>query len=538
MKRAALYVRVSSQGQVRDGYSLAFQEEILREFCKREEMVVAETYRDGGQSGSTTHRKDLLRLIEDARQSRFDVVLIFRVDRFSRDPVDLLALVRELENRRIKLRSVTEAVDASDPAGELMLTILGAIGKFVRQNIIQNAMLGKTKRAETGRYTGGKVPFGFVAGETGIYEPDQSPWWNGLSAAEVAQLVFTTYVRLARESGGCGSVAQELNRVGVPGPKTIWATAAIHQMLTNPCYVGDFTYNKRSHSLNKASQVHRPEEWTVVHGAHAPIVDRATWDQVQALLKQNKTYGGRQANEAGKDLIVGFLRCGECGSSLSGRRTTGKQNYTYYTCLSRFSERRTREGTACESFPYLRGPDLEKLIWTTLTETASSPSRIAELRARMKADVGPQLAEAEVAVRRLQKRTEQLQQQSMTLTTAFAEGKLPEYLWQQQLQRLESERRGLDDRLLQANAQVAELRAQSPISLSVEAIQAYLQGAVANRITLAEKREALTLLVGHRGIRVMRDGVIDFDLKFPPNLQEPIVETYVPSRQEPLLKTR
>jgi site-specific DNA recombinase len=541
VKRVALYVRVSSQGQVRDGYSLQFQEEILKEFCQRESLVIAGVYRDGGQSGSSTKRKDLLRLIEDARQSRFDMVLIFRVDRFSRDPLDLLALVRELEAKYIKLRSVTEAVDASDPAGELMLTILGAIGKFVRQNIIQNAMLGKTKRAEGGKYTGGKVPFGFAVDEAGVYRPDQTTWWNGQTVAEVAKLVFTTYIRISSlDGGGCKQVATRLNAMGVPAPHKVWSHSTVHQMLSNPVYVGDFAYNKRSHQLNKRSVVHGEDEWVIVKDAHEPIVDRHTWDTVQNLLKAKWKGGGRPADDAFKDLLTGFLRCGECEAALTPRRASKHQIHTYYTCGSRYFEKRRREGTYCESFPYLRADELQNLIWGALVETAGSEERINTIRERMNANIGPELGEAQAEVQRLEKRIKAIEQQAMTLTTAFAEGKMPDYLWQAQLERVENERKGMAERLDQARVHLAELQTQAPTQASTVEIREFLIQTLTNRTTLEERREALAILVGPRGVRVMKDGTVDFDVKIPVNAEPRILmaNPSVPARPARLPRTR
>lgn len=506
----------------------------MREFCQREGYGIAGVYRDGGQSGSTTQRKDLLRLIEDARKKRFDAVLIFRVDRFSRDPVDLLALVRELETKNIKLRSVTEAVDASDPAGELMLTILGAIGKFVRQNIIQNAMLGKTKRAQSGKFTGGKVPFGFKVDENGIYLLDDQHWWNGRTAAEVAGLVFETYLRLSREGAGCKSVADELNRLGIPGPKTVWATAAIYQMLTNPCYVGDFAYNKRSHNLNKPSKMNDKDDWVVVAEAHEPIIDRGVWNEVQESLKRNRTHGGRRADPGKNLLLVGFLKCGECGAALSARYSTAGP-YVYYTCLSRYSERRRREGTACQDFPFIPADQLETMVWNSLVETSQSEDRIREIQEHMYSSAAPDLEKVQEEVSRLEKRLAGLEQQSMTLTTAYAEGKMPEYLWQKQLERVERDRTGVQERLDEAQGRLAELQAQVPVVASVKEIQAYLLDVLANRTTLEKKREALTILIGHRGIKVMKNGGIRYEAKIPLSITDEVAvcaEPSVPTRPE------
>ena len=515
MKRAALYVRVSSQGQVRDGYSLQFQEQILRDFCQRESMVVAEVYREEGQSGSTTARTELQRLIEDARQGRFDIVLIFRVDRFSRDPVDLLALVRELETRSIKLRSVTESVDAGDPAGELMLTMLGAIGKFVRTNIIQNAMLGKTKRAESGRYTGGKLPFGYALAENGSYVPDPHPWWNGASAGEVARMIFDLYLTCASRGQGCSTVAQYLEELQVPPPMKGWRKGSIYQILKNPAYAGDFAWRKRSQQLNKPSTANPREKWVLASDAHEPIVDRATWERVQRVLKEQRTSTGQKPDKP-DTLLTGFVRCGECQAALTPHQTKYRgEPVLYFTCGSKLNESRKKARTACTDFPYFRADELEPLVWNALVGLVTVPERIEVYRARMRHQSGPELAETEAEAKRLEKRLQSIEDQETLITTKFTEGHLREDLWKRQLERLGSERDGLLGRLTQLHDRIAERRGQTPTSATTEEIRAYLKRVLTDTSTVEQRREALALLVGFRGVSVHKDGNVEFDLKIP-----------------------
>jgi len=519
MKRAALYIRVSSQGQVRDGYSLAFQEEILREFCQRESLEITQMYTDGGQSGATIHRTALTQLITDARDLKFDIVLIFRVDRFSRDPLDLLALIRELESRQIKLRSVTEAVDAGDPAGELMLTILGAIGKFVRRNILQNAMLGKTKRAESGRFTGGSVPFGFTVNEQGQYEHDTQHWWNGLTAAEVAKLVYSEFINNGDQGMGCLALANHLNQMGVRPPRKVWARASLYQILTNPVYCGDFSWNKRSHGIGKVSVKHQREEWLVVPNAHNPIVSRETWTRAQEILVQNRRTGGPKPKVT-TNPIVGFMRCAECGAALTLRHASPSTKYHYFTCMSKYSELRTREGTACGDYPFYRAQDLEQLIWGALVRMAGDPTHIEEIRRIMNDKSGPQLQDAEHEVTRLTARLKHLEQQAMRLTTSFSEGRLPEYLWEGQLHRIEQDRIQASRSHEAAMTRANELKGQTVIAASIEEIQSYLGEVLADCTDTSDRREALGILTGPRGIKVSGDGTIDFDLRIPLDLAD------------------
>lgn len=515
MPRAALYTRVSSLGQARDGYSLEYQREILHAFCEREALAIHRVYEDGGRSGSNTQREGLQELIADARQGSFDVVLIFRVDRFSRDPLDLLALVQELNRRNIRLRSVTEAVDANDPAGELMLTILGAIGKFVRQNIIQNAMLGKRKRAETGRYTGGRVPFGFAVSDGGTLEPDSSIWWRDKPAADVARMVFEIYEEMAHlGQGGAAAVADRLIQLEVPAPETRWNAASIIQILRNPAYAGDLAYNKRSHNLNKPSQVNDPKDWITVRGAHQAIVPRPLWDRAQALRQHNRR-GGRRPEHGDPYLLAGYVRCATCGSALTPRRT-GDGSYIYYTCASRYNHARRRDGTYCTDFPFLRMEELDALVWGFVVRLATQTDTVHGLLARQREESLPRLRQAEKELEGLQRRLDGYGAQEMRITTAFAEGKLPEELWLKQLSRLRQEREQLTASVKAARQSVDDLLQQPALVLDAEAVQGYLTRVLTGReMGVVEKRQALSLLIGEKGIRVSKTGEVDIDLRLP-----------------------
>ncbi len=520
MPRAALYTRVSSLGQARDGYSLGYQREILHAFCEREGLAIHRVYEDGGRSGSTTEREGLQALIADARQGSFDVVLIFRVDRFSRDPLDLLALVQELNRRSIRLRSVTEAVDANDPAGELMLTILGAIGKFVRQNIIQNAMLGKRKRAETGRYTGGRVPFGFIVADAGTLEPDSSTWWRDRTAADVARMVFELYEELFHQGGGgAAAVADRLIALDVPAPQTRWNAASIVQMLRNPAYAGDAAYNKRSHNLHKASQVNDPKEWILVPGAHRAIVPRPLWDRVQALRRQNRR-GGRRSQPDTPHLLAGCVRCAACGCALTPRRAGGGGRL-YYTCASRYNHARRRDGTHCADFPFLRMEALDALVWGLVVRLATHADTVEGLLARRRGENLPRLRQAEKDLERLARRRDGCGVQEHRLTTAFAEGKLPEELWLKQMSRLREEREQLAVCEQAARQTAADLLRQPALVWDAAALRDYLTRLLTGReMGVAEKRQALALLIGEKGIQVRKTGEVDIDLRLPLPLED------------------
>jgi site-specific DNA recombinase len=519
-KRAALYKRVSSQAQVRDGYSLEFQEEIMRAYCERDGLTVVEVYEDGGRTGSNTQREGLQRLVHDAKARKFDLVLIFRVDRFSREPLDLLYLVHQLNLLGIALKSVTEAVDASDPAGELMLTILGAIGKFVRANIIQNAMLGKKKRAQYGRYTGGGVPFGYAVAEDGRYKPDARVWWEGKTASEVIPMIFDLFLRLKEGEGrGLRVVARWLNDRGVPAPKAghgKWGSVSVRQILRNPVYTGDFVYAKTKQPMH-GNQLPRPrDEWIVAPGSHEPLVPRLTWDRVQVALDDGRTGGGPAKGEP-EELLTGFLRCSLCGSTLVPRRTSGKYRYLYYTCGSRYNENRRRDHKVC-AFPYIRAEDLEHLVWRLVTAIASDEASVERVLSGVEEGGGEsQVRELETRMAQAQKELERCDEEEGRLVDVAIQNLFRPEILQEKVARVRERRAAAARRLegLREEWQRA-VRARPYLLADAAQIRAYMAQLLAGGdLTVADRRSILGALVGYKGIAVGPDGTVEVGLRLP-----------------------
>ena len=518
--RVAIYKRVSSQTQVRDGYSLEFQEEIMRAYCQREALTIARVYQDGGRSGSNTEREGLQQLVRDAKAGAFDVVLIFRVDRFSRDPVDLLYLVQELNRRNIRLRSVTEAVDASDPAGELMLTILGAIGKFVRANIIQNAMLGKRKRAEYGRYNGGRVPFGYQVGEDGHFSADTSIWWEELSAAALVKRTYEEFVRISVEEGrGLRGLSRWLNERRVPSPTrraSGWSPSVCRTLIRNPVYTGDYAYAKTKQPMGGNATPRPTSEWVLVPDSHPPLVSRALWQKAQVLLDGNSTRGARPRVDKPLDLLAGFVRCSLCDSSLTARRPGTKTRYVYYTCGSRYNETRLRGKTVC-AFPFIRAEDLETAVWQVVTAIAQDEATVERvISGGLEND--DHLKTLEKRVDAAKRELERLESAEERLMDSSLRGLFREELVVKKADELAKERAKVQERIADLEHQWNDaIRLKPYLAVDAERVKEYIAQALsdAGRLDVAAKRQVLQALVGHRGIRVGPDGLVEIGLRLP-----------------------
>jgi len=130
--KVALYLRVSTEDQIKEGYSLGVQREHLEVFAKRERAEAFKNYQDDGISGYFTECPALKELIKDAKEKKFDLVLLYEIDRFSRSLKDLLNLVDELSAYGVESKSATEPFDTTISAGKLMFQQLGGFAEFER----------------------------------------------------------------------------------------------------------------------------------------------------------------------------------------------------------------------------------------------------------------------------------------------------------------------------------------------------------------------------------------------------------------------
>lgn len=118
--KVAIYIRVSTEDQAKEGYSLEVQREYLEAFAKREGFEIFKVYSDDGISGYSDRRPALQELLKDAKDKKFEIVLVYKIDRFSRNLKDLLTLVEELSSSGVAFKSATEPFDSTPSAGKLM----------------------------------------------------------------------------------------------------------------------------------------------------------------------------------------------------------------------------------------------------------------------------------------------------------------------------------------------------------------------------------------------------------------------------------
>lgn len=167
----AIYLRVSTEDQVKEGYSLEVQREYLEAFAEREEVEASKIYQDDSISGYSTERPALKALLKDAKDRKFDLVLVYKIDRFSRNLKDLLNLVDELSSYSVGFKSATESFDTTTSAGKLMFQQLGSFAEFERNRIAERVFPGMIKGVQQGNWQGARYsPYRYR------YTIKKSPW--------------------------------------------------------------------------------------------------------------------------------------------------------------------------------------------------------------------------------------------------------------------------------------------------------------------------------------------------------------------------
>ena len=188
MKRAALYLRVSTTEQTVENQRLA-----IEGYCKLQNWKIAKVYEDVGVSGAQDRRAGLDALKSDVAKGRYDVVLVWKFDRLARSTTHLLETLSLLQRYGADFVSVTEAVDSSTPAGKMVLTFLGAIAEFERDIIRERVVCG-LERAKSEGVRLGRPRVGFDVNEAVRLKKDGRSWSQlakqlGVSSATLRRMV-------------------------------------------------------------------------------------------------------------------------------------------------------------------------------------------------------------------------------------------------------------------------------------------------------------------------------------------------------------
>jgi len=285
--KTSIYIRVSTEDQVREGYSLEVQREYLTNFTKQQGCEVFEVYADEGISAGTTDRPALQKLLKDAKQKKFDLVLVYKIDRFSRRLKDLLVLVDKLESCGVGFKFATEPFDTTTSAGKLMFQQLGSFAEFERNRHSERVTPGMLKSVQNGNWQGSRyIPFGYS------YTRGTKTLELNKKEAKVVKLIFRKYLggNSIKEIADYLNKSKHKTRVG-----RYFYAKFIRDILRNRVYIGQLVWNKyRYDKTQKTGKGYKhvkndPSKVTIAEGRHVPIILKEDFDKVQAIMDSRKT---------------------------------------------------------------------------------------------------------------------------------------------------------------------------------------------------------------------------------------------------------
>lgn len=332
-KKVAIYARVSTTEQAEEGYSIDEQVRILKKWCEDKNYKVYDEYVDRGISGKSIYgRPALQRLLNDANNKAFDIVVVWKMNRLARKLLDTLKIVKILSDNNINFLSYTENYETETSSGRLQFHVMGAIAEFERDSIAENVKMGMLARAKEGYWNGGQV-LG--------YDTVKVPKGNGKihtkleineREAQTVKRIFQLYI----EGHGYKSIANIVNKEGHKSKKNnYFSTNAIRTIITNPIYVGLIRYNVRRDWSEKRRNNINPDP-ILVKGQHQSIISQDVWDKAQTIFKNRSKKPNRI--HSGEYPLTGIMKCPVCGSGMVLSRTTNRKKdgtkrvLEYYAC--------------------------------------------------------------------------------------------------------------------------------------------------------------------------------------------------------------
>ena len=369
-------------------------------------------YEDEGFSGGNLERPQFKQMMKDSQKIEFAAIVVYRLDRISRNIGDFAKLIEDLGDRHIDFISIREQFDTSSPMGRAMMYIASVFSQLERETIAERIRDNMHELSKTGRWLGGTTPTGYASESLSSVTVDGKvkKACKLKPIPEEIQLVKTIF-SVFTESGSLSKTDQYLleHRCVTKRGKQ-FTRFAIRGILTNPVYMiaddtayqylkennvdlfaepsefdgehGIMAYNRTLQRPGKATQIRPMEDWIVAVGKHPGIISGANWVRVQSMLDVNKSksYRKPRSNVA---LLSGLLRCGECGDymrpKLTGRTNANGELIYTYMC----STKERSHGTVC-SMKNCNGNTLDAKIVEEIRKVATDKKDFGQLLSKTK----------------------------------------------------------------------------------------------------------------------------------------------------------
>lgn len=435
--RVGIYVRVSTNDQAEEGYSIDEQIDKLKKYCEVKDWPAPTSYVDAGFSGSNLKRPGITKLIRDVKDHKIDTILVYKLDRLSRSQKDTLYLIEDVFNKYgAAFISLQENFDTSTAFGKAMIGILSVFAQLEREQIKERMMMGKLGRIKSGKPSAWSViPFGYKY-EDGklIIDPLTAP---------IVKRIYNDYMA----GISITKLKDYLNEEGHIGKDVEWSYATISYILSSPTYAGYTVYQDK-----------------LFDGEQEPIVSKEYFEKTQKELKIRQQQAYKRNNNPrpfqAKYMLSGLLRCGYCGSSFEitlGMIRKDGTRFRRYRCYSKSSKKHggthTRSDHGCPSTFYDMEP-LQNRVLDQIEKLRINPQLIGN---------SPESTYAEQKA--LKKRISSTDKKLEKLVELYLDESLPLDVLNQKKEKIQNERSSLVAKLKELESDEKELSVHEAVKL-------------------------------------------------------------------------
>ena len=436
MQTAVIYARYSSYGQTEQ--SIEGQVRECTDYANRNDIIILDSYIDRAMTGTNDNRSDFQRMMKDSAKKPWDLVLVYKLDRFSRNKYEMAIHRKTLKDNGIKLVSVKENIPDS-PEGIILESLLEGMAEYYSVELAQKVMRGQKETRIKGNYAGGGIPYGYTVSKIG----NDKKYVVKEEEAAVVNRIFKEYA-----SGKiCRHIIDDLTADGIYGRDgKKFGKNAIYGILQNERYTGVYKHKTDGIFLNTFPR----------------IVPQALFDTVRVICEDNKI--GSNAKDD-PFLLRGKLYCGYCGKRIAGDSGTSAAGHVikYYTCSGR---KNVKEKCVKKS---IRKEELEKIVISVTLKALDKPKNVSALVDKI-FEINRERYKTNDTLIILYKEQQECQKARDNIVKAIEEGILTSTT-KERLQELEMR---LDD--IKAKIKIEDAKAR--IKLSKEEISKFLMKAI------------------------------------------------------------
>ena len=304
-KIAGLYIRVSTEDQAREGFSLPEQEKRLRAMCEYKGYEIYDVYEERGISAKTgNYRPEFERLLQDIKDRKCNTIVVLKLDRLTRSVFDWEKIIRFLEENDAYLDCANDDINTTNANGKMISRILTSVSQNEIERTSERTKIGLAGAIKEGHIPH-KAPFGYKRIDK-ILIPDES------TKDDIIR-IFNLY----HEGNSYQTISNIYNKEKVMG-KTNWKDSTVLKILSNEIYKGDFVHGKRTNNP------------TYYENVVEPLISKELWEECQVQKKRNS----RNYKRDKEYLFLQKLKCPKCQRILGGNATRKKNGnvYYYYQC--------------------------------------------------------------------------------------------------------------------------------------------------------------------------------------------------------------